>query len=81
MAVDDEYMFGTPVSQERNVSRAFVPVNEKLLLLGGTNPVADAGFKSEVNYAWCEEDGQMALIKLVVTMEQWQEERKQYARF
>jgi hypothetical protein len=31
--------------------------------LGYTEPVADAGFESEENYTWCEENGQIAFIK------------------
>ena len=63
LAVDAEYIVGTLISQERSDSRTFIPLMEKLLPFGYTKPVADAGFESEENYTWCEENGQIAFIK------------------
>ena len=63
LAVDSEYIVGAMISQERNDSGTFIPMMEKLKTLGYTKPVADAGFESEENYTWCEENGQMAFIK------------------
>jgi transposase len=63
LAVDAEYIVGVMTSQERSDTSTFIPMMEKLLTLGYTKPVADAGFESEENYTWCEENGQMAFIK------------------
>ncbi len=63
IGVDAEYIVGALVSQERSDSRTFIPLMEKLLPLGYTKPVADAGFESEETYTWCEKNGQMAFIK------------------
>lgn len=63
LAVDAEYIVGTLISQERSDSRTFIPLMEKLLPLGYTQPVADAGYESEENYTWCEENNQTAFIK------------------
>lgn len=62
-AVDSEYIVGAMISPERSDSRTFIPMLEKLEWLGYTKPVADAGFESEENYSYCEENGQMAFIK------------------
>jgi len=63
MAVDAEYIVGIMASQERSDMGTFIPMMEKLRPLGYTKPVADAGFESEENYTWCEENGQLAFIK------------------
>jgi len=42
---------------ERSDSRTLIPMLKKLQGLGYTKPVADAGFESEENYTWCEENG------------------------
>jgi len=63
LAVDAEYIVGTLISSERSDARTFIPIMEKLLPFGYTKPVADAGFESEENYTWCEENGQIAFIK------------------
>lgn len=65
LAVDAEYIVGVMVSQERSDTGTFIPIMEKLHSLGYTRPVADAGFESEENYTWCEENGQLAFIKPV----------------
>ena len=44
-------------------SLTLIPMLEKLKWLGYAKPVADAGFESEENYAYCEENGQLAFIK------------------
>lgn len=51
------------ISQERSDSQTLIPMLEKLKELGYTKPVADAGFGSEENYTWCEENGLTAFIK------------------
>ena len=63
LGVDAEYIVGAMISQERSDASTFIPMMEKLNLLGYTKPVADAGFESEENYTWCEENGQIAFIK------------------
>lgn len=63
IAVDAEYIVAAKTSQERSDSQTFIPILETLKGLGYTKPVADAGFESEENYTWCEENGQIAFIK------------------
>lgn len=63
LAVDSEYIIAAMISQERSDVGTFIPMMEKLKDLGYTKPVVDAGFESEENYTWCEENGQMAFIK------------------
>ena len=63
LGVDAEYIVGVMLSQERSDTGTFIPMMEKLRCLGYTKPVADAGFESEENYTWCEENGQLAFIK------------------
>ena len=63
LAVDAEYIVGAMISQERSDVGTFIPMMKKLHSLGYTKPVADAGFESEENYTWCEENGQLAFIK------------------
>ncbi|TWH46689.1 IS1182 family transposase [Sporomusa sp. KB1] len=63
LAVDAEYIVSAMISQERSDSQTFIPMLKTLKGLGYTKPVADAGFESEENYTWCEENGQIAFIK------------------
>lgn len=63
LAVDAEYIVAAMVSQERSDSQTFIPMLQTLKKLGYTKPVADAGFESEENYTWCENNGQIAFIK------------------
>lgn len=49
--------------QERSDIGTLIPMMEKLKSLGYIKLVADAGFESEENYTWCENNGQMAFIK------------------
>lgn len=63
ISVDAEYVVGAMISKERSDSQTFLPMLKKLKELGYTKPVADAGFESEENYTWCEENGQTAFIK------------------
>ena len=63
LAVDSEYIVGMILSADRNDSRTFIPMMEKLKWLGYQKPVADAGFESEENYTYCEANGQIAFIK------------------
>jgi transposase len=62
-AVDSEYIVAAMLSSNRSDSQTFIPMLEKLKWLGYTKPVADAGFESEENYTYCEENGQLAFIK------------------
>lgn len=63
LAVDAEYIVAATIAQERSDSQSLIPMLKKLQGLGYTKPVADAGFESEENYTWCEENGQTAFIK------------------
>jgi transposase len=63
LAVDAEYIVAAMVTSERNDSQTFIPMAEKLKGFGYSKPVGDAGFESEENYSWCEENGQIAFIK------------------
>jgi transposase len=63
LAVDAEYIVAAAISQERSDSQTLIPLLETLHGLGYTKPVADAGFESEENYTWCEQNGQLAFIK------------------
>lgn len=63
IAVDAEYIVGTHISSDRSDSQTFIPIVEKLKKLGYTKPVADAGYESEENYTWCEENEMIAMIK------------------
>jgi transposase len=62
-AVDSEYTVAAMLSSDRSDSQTFIPMLERLKWLGYTKPVADAGFESEENYAYCEENKQLAFIK------------------
>jgi hypothetical protein len=63
LAVDAEYIVSALISQERSDVGTFIPMMKTLQDLGYRKPVADAGFESEENYTWCEENGQLAFIK------------------
>lgn len=63
IAVDAEYIVGTLISADRSDSKTFIPMMEKLLPFGYSKPVADAGYESEENYAYCKETGLTAFIK------------------
>ena len=62
-AVDSEYIVSVMLSAERSDSQTLIPMLEKLKEYGYTKPVADAGFESEENYTYCEENEQLAFIK------------------
>ena len=62
-AVDSEYIVAAMLSAERSDSQTLIPMLEKLKWLGYKKPVADAGFESEENYTYCEENEQLAFIK------------------
>ena len=62
LGVDAKYIAGVMLSQEHSDTGTFIPMMEKLLTFGYTKPLADAGFESEENYTWCEENGQLAFI-------------------
>ncbi|AJQ25740.1 hypothetical protein JBW_04020 [Pelosinus fermentans JBW45] len=63
LAVDAEYIVSTMIGQDRSDSQMLIPMLETLKGLGYTKPVADAGFESEENYTWCEQNNQIAFIK------------------
>ena len=63
LGVDAEYIVGAMISQDRSDTGTFIPMMKTLQYLGYTKPVTDAGFESEENYTWCEENGQLAFIK------------------
>jgi transposase len=63
LAVDAEYIVSARISQERSDSQTLIPMLQTLKGLGYTKPVADAGYESEENYTWCEQNGQLAFIK------------------
>lgn len=63
LGVDAEYIVAALTTQERSDVATFIPIMEKLKPLGYNKPVADAGFESEENYTWCEQNGQIAFIK------------------
>jgi len=63
LAVDAEYIVSAMISPERSDTGTFIPMMEKLCSLGYTKPVADAGYESEENYTWCEENNRLAFIK------------------
>ncbi|WP_050807029.1 IS1182 family transposase [Acetonema longum] len=63
VAVDAEYIVAARISPERSDSQTLIPLLQELKKRGYTKPVADAGFESEENYTWCEENGQTAFIK------------------
>jgi hypothetical protein len=51
------------ISQDRSDTGLFIPMMERLKKLGYTVPVADAGFESEENYTYCEQNKLTAYIK------------------
>ena len=63
LGVDAEYIVAARISQDRSDSQTLIPILKTLHGLGYTKPVADAGFESEENYTWCEQNGQLAFIK------------------
>jgi transposase len=62
IGVDSEYIVGAMISQERGDSKTLIPYLDKYGQ-GYQNIVADAGFESEENYTYLEENGQLAFIK------------------
>jgi transposase len=66
IAVEGEYIVGLDISSERSDQLTFIPFLEKLnenLPQKITNIVADAGYESEENYVYLEENNQNAFIK------------------
>jgi hypothetical protein len=64
IGVDSEYIVGAMVSQERNDSKMLIPF-VKRYGQGYGKITADAGFESEENYTYLEENGQLSFIKPV----------------
>jgi hypothetical protein len=63
IGVDAEYIVEAMVSQERSDSKTLIPFMERARRFRYEKIVADAGFESEENYAYLEENGQLAFIK------------------
>jgi len=66
IAVDAEYIVATEIFNERNDVNTFVPFMEKIKNQLGFKymyPTADAGYESEENYTYFENNGQKACIK------------------
>lgn len=73
IGVENEYIVGVDVSSERTDQRTLVPFLKKLernLSQKYTNIIADAGYESEENYVFLEENKQVPYIK-PQTYEQW----------
>jgi len=62
IGVDSEYIVGAIISQERSDSKTLIPFMEKYGRCY-TNISGDAGFESEENYTYLEENRQLAFIK------------------
>jgi len=65
IAVDSEYIVDMHISSERSDMLTFLPLMKKMRRHGLRYPnvVADAGFESEENYVYLEQQGQNAYIK------------------
>ncbi len=66
IAVDAEYIVATEIFNERNDVNTFVPFMKKIenqLRFKYMYPTADAGYESEENYTYFEDNGQKAYIK------------------
>jgi hypothetical protein len=66
IAVDAEYIVATEIFNERNDVNTFVPFMEKIKNQLGIKymyPTADAGYESEENYTYFENNGQKPCIK------------------
>lgn len=62
LGVDSEYIVGVMISQERSDSKTLIPYVQRYGQ-GYAKITADAGFESEENYTYLEENGQLAFIK------------------
>jgi hypothetical protein len=63
IGVDAEYIVEAMVSQDRSDSKTLIPFMERVRRFRYQKIVGDAGFESEENYTYLEENGQMAFIK------------------
>ena len=63
IAVDSEYIVGTYISSDRSDSKTIIPFMEQLKDYKYKKIVADAGYESEENYTYFEEQEQLAFIK------------------
>ena len=63
IGVDSEYIVGAMTSSDRSDSKTLIPFLEGIRRYGYKKVVADAGFESEENYTYLEENGQLAFIK------------------
>ena len=63
IGVDAEYIVDAIVTQDRNDGKTLIPFMERIRRFRYQNIIADAGFESEENYTYLEENGQLAFIK------------------
>jgi len=62
IGVDAEYIVGAMVSQERSDGKTLIPFLNRYCQ-GYSRITTDAGYESEENYSYLEENGQLAFIK------------------
>jgi transposase len=63
IAVDSEYIVGTHISANCTDTRTLIPFMEEMKEYKYKKIIADAGYESEENYTYFEENGQIAFIK------------------
>jgi hypothetical protein len=63
IGVDSEYIVEAMVTQDRNDGKTLIPFLDRVRRFPYKNIVGDAGFESEENYTYLEENGQLAFIK------------------
>jgi transposase len=63
IGVDSEYIVEAIVTQDRSDGKTLIPFMERIRRFGYQNITGDAGFESEENYTYLEENGQLAFIK------------------
>jgi transposase len=63
IGVDAEYIVDAVVTQDRNDGKTLIPFLDRVCRFPYKNIVGDAGFESEENYTYLEENEQLAFIK------------------
>lgn len=63
IGVDSEYIVEAIVTQDRSDGKTLIPFMESIRRFRYQNITGDAGFESEENYTYLEENGQLAFIK------------------
>lgn len=63
IGVDAEYIVNAIVTQDRSDGKTLIPFLGRISRFPYKHIVADAGFESEENYTYLEENGQLAFIK------------------